>query len=84
VEYLEAESRLQADPAGACETLVRMIGRAPGGAWRRQELAALVHAMVMQQAREPAEHWLGMLQQEFPGDSLTTRSQELVAGLAKR
>jgi thiol-disulfide isomerase/thioredoxin len=84
VEYLEAESRLQADPPGACETLIRMAGRSTGGAWRRQELAALVHAMVVQQAREAAEHWLGMLQREFPGDSLTMRAQELVAGLPKR
>jgi thioredoxin-like negative regulator of GroEL len=84
VEYLEAGCRLQGDPPGACGTLIRMVGRAPGGAWRRQELAALVHAMVMQEAGEAAEHYLGIMQQEFPGDSLTARSRDLVAGLAKR
>ena len=84
VEFLAAECRLQGDPSGACEALSRMVGRTPGGPWRRQELAALVHATVVQQARESAERWLGMMQQEFPGDSLTTRSQDLVASLAKR
>lgn len=83
VEYLEAECRLQGDPPGACETLIRMVGRSPGGTWRRQELAALIRSFVMQQAGEAAEHYLEIMRREFPGDSLTALSNDLVAGIPK-
>ena len=79
LETLTAMNQLQAEPDKGIAGLLKCLERYPAGSLRREQLFALARVFEMLEAREQAAEYVGMLQKEFPGDSLTRRAERFVA-----